>query len=144
MDSGQRTRSGVSMRFRLGLVLIALGAMLIAATMTSLIFSDRQRVGLAETQERMQTLSDVLLPLRSVSRDLQVDVIQVQQFLSDASATHHDDSFGDAAKYAADFGKQSKTLKALLSRLPQDHDVAGIVEKVQALDTQFQAYNERA
>ena len=49
-------------------MLIALGAVLIAATMTSLLFSNRERVGLAEAHERMQTLSDVLLPLRAASR----------------------------------------------------------------------------
>ena len=47
------------------------------------------------------------LPLERQARIAQFDVVQVQQFLSDASATHHHDSFDDAAKFAKDFGSNS-------------------------------------
>ncbi len=57
----------------------------------------------------------ILLPLERQARIAQFDVIQVQQFLSDASATHHQDSFDDAEKYAKDFQERIVAIKAILA-----------------------------
>lgn len=57
----------------------------------------------------------ILLPLERLARVAQFDVIQIQQFLSDASATHHQDSFNDAAKYAKDFQERTAAISSLLA-----------------------------
>ena len=133
----------LSLRFKLGLVLFALGATLIGSAATSLYFSSRERGELIDANAQMLTLSQNLSPLRDTTRNLQVDVIQVQQFLSDASATHHDDSFEDAAKYAADYVTQSRTLNDLLGRLPQDAEVLAAREKLKDLDARFQIFDRK-
>ena len=62
-----------------------------------------------------KTVHDILQPLERQARVAQYDVVQVQQFLSDASATHHEDSFNDAAKYAKDFQDQIVALRQILT-----------------------------
>ena len=68
------------------------------ASLSTVVISRAQHVELSDVRDQMNLLQDVFLPLDKTTRDLQVDVIQVQQFLSDASANHHADSFDDAAK----------------------------------------------
>ena len=110
----------LTIRFKLNLVLAILAAAGFGMSATCLTFSYRERAELATAKENMQLLNSVLLPMRAATRDLQLDVIQVQQFLTDAAATHNEASFDDAAKYAADFKAQAQKLQALLGRLPQD------------------------
>jgi methyl-accepting chemotaxis protein len=127
----------LSIRFKLDLILAVLAAAAVAVTLTSLAFSYRERAELAFAKERMQSMSDLLLPLRAATRDLQLDVIQVQRFLTNASATHRDDSFAGAARYAAEFDTQSKALKAMLGRLPQGREVDEAIEKLENVRARF-------
>ncbi len=62
-----------------------------------------------------KSAQETLLPVERQARIAQFDVIQVQQFLSDASATHHQDSFDDAAKYAKDFQERAAAIRAILT-----------------------------
>jgi methyl-accepting chemotaxis protein len=55
--------------------------------------------------------------LERTARLAQVDVIQVQQFLTDASATHNRESIDEAGKYATDFPRRTKHIHELLDQL---------------------------
>ena len=135
--------SHLSIRLKLNLILAILAAAAVGTTLTCLAFSYRERAELAAASAQMQSTTELLLPLRAATRDLQIDVIQVQQFLSDAAATHHDDSFEDAAKYYADFAAQSKAMKALLGRLPQGRSVAEVEEKLGGVISRFGLFYAR-
>ena len=133
----------LSIRAKLSIVLVALGATIVGSSLTTLTFSSAQRARLGDADQRMTQLSEVLLPLRKEASDLQVDVIQVQQFLTDAAATHHDGSFEDAAKYANDFPTRSQTLKSLLARLPQTAEIAHTAQTLAGLDKRFEAFHAK-
>ena len=62
--------------------------------------------------------------------------VQVQQFLTDVSATHEKDGFKDAKKFADDFNINAAEVKRLLALKGETQDVAAI----DALTQQFQAY----
>ncbi len=62
-----------------------------------------------------RSVQGTLLPLERLARIAQFDVIQVQQFLSDASATHHQDSFDDAGKYAKDFQDRVAAIRTIIN-----------------------------
>ncbi len=73
----------------------------------------------AINSENAKTLNQIaqttLLPLERQARIAQFDVIQVQQFLSDASATHHHDSFDAAETYAKDFHIRAAAIRTALT-----------------------------
>ncbi len=99
-------------------VVLGFAAIIVLSVLT-LVISIVERLGtvanvdVADTANK--TVHDILLPLERYARIAQYDVVQVQQFLSDASATHHEDSFNDAAKYAKDFQEQIAALRQILT-----------------------------
>ena len=138
--------SPVTIRAKLTLVLIVLGATMTAASLATVAISGAQQAELADVREQMNLLQGVFLPLDKATRDLQVDVIQVQQFLTDAAATHHADSFDDAAKYTADFYKQSDSVRSLLRRLEKSDAASAahaMADKLSTLESGFKTYDAK-
>ena len=88
-----------------------------------LLFRDAQEDGteLATLGARYAVLDEVIVPLVRVTKQLQLDVTQVQQFLSDVSATRGedglDDGFEEAEKHAAAFAAGMSDLERLAGRL---------------------------
>ncbi len=78
------------------------------------------------------TLSDRLNNVERAARVAQFDVVQVQQFLTDASATHDNQSFDDAAKFAADFSVRATQLHGLIDGLSANRDFAPGIATMQA------------
>ena len=87
---------------------------------------------LGSLQSRYEILDGVILPLVRVTKQLQLDVTQVQQFLSDVSATRGqdglDDGFEEAEKNAAAFGRDIEELARLADRLGEAELVATVKE----------------
>ena len=77
------------------------------------------RFGIATHIDNAQKANDAVralfLPIERNARVAAFDVIQVQQFLSDASATHHQDSFDEAEKYAGDFQVRISSIKEIIA-----------------------------
>ena len=90
------------------IVLTVLGGTLLAAGATAMLSARGQQAELETLAARAGTVRSLLSPAYDAVRDMQVDVIQVQQFLTDASATHHRDGFDDAEKYHLDCGGQRR------------------------------------
>ena len=110
-------RAGATLRTKLLGVVAALAATLVVISGTTLGIGLRQRANITRVEVRSRAIAHELVPLMQAIRDIQVDIVQVQQFLTDASATHHLDSFQDAEKYSRDFARQATTIRALLRRL---------------------------
>ncbi len=83
---------------------------------------------------------EVVMPLVTLIKDLQIDVVQVQQFLTDTSATRGldglDDGVGEAAKFAEKFGKDAEEARKLATRLGDGELKAGLDRTIEA----FPAY----
>ena len=99
-------------------VMIGFAAIVLLA-LTTVLTAFAVRTHSLESAEDAKVLSQhaqlILLPLERQARIAQFDVIQIQQFLSDASATHHQDSFNDAAKFAKDFPERVKAIQDILT-----------------------------
>ncbi len=110
-------RAGATIRAKLLGVVAALAATLGVISGTTLGIGLHQQANILRVEARSRAIVAELVPLMQAIRDIQVDIVQVQQFLTDASATHHLDSFQDAEKYSRDFARQATTIRGLLNRL---------------------------
>ena len=81
-------------------------------------------------------INGVSLPMTIALENMDIARVQVQQFLTDVSATHEKDGFKDAKKFADDFNINAAEVKRLLALKGETQDVAAI----DALTQQFQAY----
>ena len=101
---------------------------------TAMLFIDanEDKVGLQALESRYETIDGVILPLVRVAKQVQLDVTQVQQFLSDVSATRGedglDDGFAEAEKHAAEFARDIGELATLADRLGEAELIATVKE----------------
>ncbi|KAA5612443.1 HAMP domain-containing protein [Rhodovastum atsumiense] len=82
-----------------------------------------------------------LRPLQLAVQGIQVHIIQVQQFLQDAAATHHEDGFEEAAKHATSFADRLRDARAVLGRLPAGAALAGLDTELDTLAAAFAGYH---
>ena len=131
----------MSIRIKLLLITGMLVAALLSVCWMTAAISRQQRHLTDEAMRRSATLAGELIPLEQAIHLMQVDVIQVQQFLTDASATHHTDSFDDARHYGEDFGREVTVINDLLSRLAAGHnDTGGISRGILGIASGFPPY----
>ena len=142
VPDGQRS---LSIRGKLWFVLSVLAAVLISSCLTMMSLNRVLHNQLEGVQAGTSSLVADQIPMYQAIRDLQVDVIQVQQFLTDASATHNHDSFDDAEKYHKDFSVQIAKLAGVLAKVdpsrqsPAFHDIRSITE---SLPAEFENFND--
>lgn len=87
-------------------VVWGLVAILVAMTVaggTTIEMLSEQKPRLISMEDRSRRMSESVVPLLVAIEGIRFDVVQVQQFLSDVSATHHDDGYKDAAVFAGRF-----------------------------------------
>ncbi len=129
----------MSVRTKILICLSALILFVIGLAISAGWLANRQ-AGIAAQVTR--TLTDRMAPARELSglaKDIRYHVVQVQQFLTDASATHElGDNEEDAAKNAAAFATQTARA-AQVARAMGDATALEIVEQMQAA---FPAYYE--
>jgi methyl-accepting chemotaxis protein len=111
---------------------IAALVVLVFGLTTALLFLDaaKDEKELGALQSRYTTLDEVILPTVRMAKEVQLDVTQVQQFLSDVSATRGQDGLGDgfdeAEKHAAAFTTNIGALEALAGRLGEAELIATV------------------
>lgn len=75
-----------------------------------------------------------VLPLTGIVKDIRYDVVQIQQFLTDVSATQGkdglDDGFGEAEKFKAQLAKDLQESRKLAASLKRD-DVAEVLNAIE-------------
>lgn len=135
----------MSIQLRLLSALLALVATL-GAVCAVVVWLDLRNAGqLGAVRRHSALLAAELVPAQALVRDLQVDVIQVQQFLTDASATHNPDSFTEAQGFARSFEGHASALDYALHRLDGMTDgaaLSGARAELGAVRAAFPAYRD--
>ncbi|MBF0565009.1 MAG: methyl-accepting chemotaxis protein [Nitrospirae bacterium] len=72
------------------------------------------------------------LPYELIADDIVIDIVQIQQFLSDVSATHNKDGFKDAEEYASRFKDDTGKVIALY-REKNDSDSIKKMEEIRGI-----------
>mgnify|MGYP001765669677 CR=1 FL=1 len=117
---------------------IAAVVVLVFGAFTTLLFLDAKNdeAQLEALASRYDTLDEVIMPLVQTTKQVQLDVTQVQQFLSDVSATRAqdglDDGFEEASKQAAAFDSHIRTLAELAERLGEPELIATVKQAREA------------
>jgi len=87
-------------------------------------------------QHGVNTIETDVVPYELLTDQMAFDVVQVQQFLTDASATHDRDGFDDAAKHAKTFKEGLEVLKRHYA------DNGEKIKQLDQLSTGFDVYYE--
>jgi methyl-accepting chemotaxis protein len=89
---------------------------------------------LQQIQHGVAEIENDVVPYELLADEMAFDVVQVQQFLTDAAATHERDGFADAEKYAKSFKDGIKTLNGHYAVKPEK------LKELKLLGTSFDAY----
>ncbi|MCX7175204.1 MAG: methyl-accepting chemotaxis protein [Proteobacteria bacterium] len=90
--------------------------------------------GLHQIQKGMAEIENEIIPYERQANEMAFDVVQIQQFLTDASATHARDGFDDAEKFAKAFKNGLKRLKGHYAAKPEK------IRELDLLETSFDTY----
>jgi methyl-accepting chemotaxis protein len=126
----------MSIKFKVFSVLLAMVASMIISALVVVSQVADQKPRLALIGENSRVVSADILPLLLAVESVKVDVIQVQQFLTDVSATHHEDGYNDAATYAKRFVVDMAVAKKEVGDLGRA-DISRVLEDI---DRQFPGY----
>lgn len=91
----------------------------------------------SKSQQSAEELSNTVMPIATATEAMAVDLIQVQQFLTDVSATHDPQGYQDAEKAAVDFKK--KMAQVLASEAISSAQKA----ELSKIDTAFDPYYDQ-
>ncbi len=108
--------------------------LLIALNLATIGIIMRAKFTSLESTHQVQThfdgLKSQVVPLGTLIKNIQIDTIQVQQFLTDISATRGrdglDDGFAEAEKFAVRFAADSAEARAIAAELGRSDLVAGL------------------
>lgn len=119
-----------SVRGRLTGALILIALIIGGVSAVALRGLGADTAALGATRAQLALLTERLDPIADTARLMQIDVIQIQQFVQDAAATGHLDSIEAAARYRDGFATHARATRQVLAGLPQDM----AAERAQLLD----------
>lgn len=123
-------------------ILICLGALLLVVVGLAIGAAGLANRQAASATQVSKTMSDRMRPavaLAADAKDIRYHVVQVQQFLTDASATHElGDNEKDAATHAAAFDADTDRAGKIAQAM-QDTAALGLVKQMQALFPEYYA-----
>jgi methyl-accepting chemotaxis protein len=144
-EGALRADASASVTTRLLLNVTVLGAALFAMCGATIINGQWHKRQLAFAQQQTASVVQDIVPLQDLIREIQVDVIQVQQFLTDVSATDNVESFAAAEKHSKHFYDEVKIVQAILARIEAQDGVASVAQVRRQIDQTvdaFQGYRE--
>ena len=107
------------------------------------LFASENHTGLDRVSGNYQFAVKLALPLVDTALNVQLDVTQVQQFLSDVSATRAqdglDDGFEEAEKWADTFHEHIKQLEDFAARMGNAELTSTISQTAKAFETYYAA-----
>jgi len=103
VTAGAAGRAAASARTRLLVIASLLAATLLALCGVTVVNGEWHNRQLTFARAQAASVIEDLVPLQDTIREIQVDIIQVQQFLTDASATHNPEAFAQAEKHSKHF-----------------------------------------
>ena len=132
----------MSIKARLVAVLAMILAVFTGAAIVTLINLNAQMPKLEVTEDSANVVSHEAIPLMVLIKDIQLDVVQVQQWIGDISATRGldglNDGFDEAAGFAEKFGKDVAAARELATKL----DLAEIVTALNETEKAFGPFYE--
>ncbi|MBL4614026.1 MAG: methyl-accepting chemotaxis protein [Magnetovibrio sp.] len=127
----------MSIKARLVAVLAIILLVFTGAAAVTLFNLNAQLPKLELTEDSADSVANKAIPLAILMKDIQLDVVQVQQWITDISATRglpgFDDGFGEAEKFAEKFVKDV----ALARQLATSLDLPDIVTSLNEVETAF-------
>ncbi len=121
------------------LIIVALLAGAIASTV---FFVEQQRALLVSMNQKTDEMTKDVSELLVKSKEVQISVIQVQQFLSDISATRGQDGLNDGFEEAEKHAKQFDSLTGDVLKLAKKLELPNIVKEIEGAQTDFTPYYE--
>ena len=98
----------MTIRHKITLAMALVIAFVLSSPLFTYLTARQQRNDLATVESAAENVVTNSLAMVRITKDIELDVVQVQQFLSDISATRGegglDDGFDEAAKFVAKFG----------------------------------------
>jgi len=122
-----KTKMGTRLGIGFGAVLVVFTA----AVIVTLFF-------MSGVDRRSRQVSGESMPFALLAGNMQRDIVQVQQFYTDAALTHNTDALGDAEKHVASF---LSGLDRFRTMFRAENDVASLRE-VEDLDRLFRSFAE--
>lgn len=120
----------MSIKARLIAVLAIIMVVFTGAAAVTLVNLNAQLPKLEVTENSANVVANDAIPLMILIKDIQLDVVQVQQWITDVSATRglpgFDDGFGEAANFAKKFGKDISKARELATKLGLDEIVTAL------------------
>jgi diguanylate cyclase (GGDEF)-like protein len=134
-------RGGVMSIKRTALWIVAASILLSWAGLAAIMVGlQGQNSSLANSASQTRIIADERLPLLIAIKDVKIDVIQVQQFLTDIAATRgmpgFDDGFTNAAHYAALFDTDTAKVRNLAQKIGAKE----VLTSLDALEKAFRPY----
>ena len=131
-------RITIDLRVKLLSAALAVGTLIFSGFLLSAGFEEKSR--LTSMEAAFLRLDEAMLPLERLAAEVRLDVTQVQQYLSDVSATRGfdglDDGFEKAGEHAAEAEKHIGEMRVLAKRLGDEE----LVSSIAAVDTAFGPY----
>ncbi len=135
----------MSIKNKVRLCFLFLGLVILGAVV-AVYWQGTYQKGLLDKAAAGQNVLLTASKLEQQARIAQFDVVQVQQFLTDASVTHNLDGFKDAETYAQDFQKQILALNDTIDALPSarlsKESRLSLEQTVQEMKASFVSYNQ--
>jgi methyl-accepting chemotaxis protein len=139
-EGARRVDAGATARTRLLLIVTVLGVALIVLSVATVIDGRWHERQLAFAREQTVAVVQDLVPLQDTIREIQVDVLQVQQFLTDASVTHNAEAFAQAEQHSKHFYDEVKTVQTILARVEARDGGASIASVRRQIDQTVDAF----
>ena len=138
----------MSIKAKLTAILLAV-LMICLGSFSYIVFQLKQQgQNLGAEAENIHNIAEEEIPLFDLIRDIQVDVIQVQQWLTDISATRglpgFDDGFDEAEKFAQSFQDHTAQALEIATRLEVPNVSTAIKDVQNAFTPFYQAGKEMA
>ncbi|MGE5545672.1 MAG: methyl-accepting chemotaxis protein [Solirubrobacterales bacterium] len=132
----------MSLRWKLNAAIASLLAVIGVLIATEQLALD-DITGLARHAEELNgDLGDQALPIAILAKDIQIDVIQVQQHLTDVSATRAQDGLGDGFAKAEQSARKTRQDLAQARQLAGQIGHPGVGEALARVERAFPAYYE--
>jgi len=122
----------MSIKARLIAILGLILAVFTGAAGVSLFKLNAELPKLVVVQDASESVANEAIPLLILIKEIELDVVQVQQWISDISATRglpgFDDGLGEAAKYAAKFGEDMRQARELAAGMGLSDIIVKLVD----------------
>src|SRR5688572_4972748 len=119
---------------------LAFVAMLLVATGSMFVFARSQEEQLQHSEKAAELAAVQGIQLVTLIKTIQIDIIQVQQWLTDISATRGLDGLNDGYDEADKAAENFEATAAKAEELARAMDLPGAVEAIKAVTQTFPAY----